>query len=207
MPEMDGITLCHKIKLNVNTDHIPIILLTAKSEESNLAEGLDTGADAYIVKPFNPEILKKTVGNILGNRERLKGKSQTQSEGRIKEIEVRSYDEILMEKVIALINKNITDPNLNGEMLSDGVGMSRVHMHRKLKELTNQSARDFIRTVRLQEAGKLLKSKKLTVSQVYTAVGFTNLSHFSNSFKEFYGMSPKKYMEGGAVKTRARKSY
>jgi signal transduction histidine kinase/ligand-binding sensor domain-containing protein/AraC-like DNA-binding protein len=196
MPEMDGITLCRKIKSNVNIDYIPVILLTAKSEEKNIAEGLDMGADAYIMKPFNPELLRKTIANIIGNRERLKNKSKSQSEGHIKQLEVKSFDELLMEKIIRIINENISNPHLSGEMLSDSVGMSRVHLYRKLKELTNQSARDFIRTIRLQEAGKLLKNKKLTVSQVYTAVGFTNLSHFSNSFKEFHGVSPKEYMDG-----------
>jgi signal transduction histidine kinase/ligand-binding sensor domain-containing protein/DNA-binding NarL/FixJ family response regulator len=205
MPEMDGITLCRKIKSNVNINHIPVILLTAKSDEKDLAEGLDTGADAYIKKPFNPEMLKKTIANIIGNRERLKSKSQSQSEGQIKQIEVKSFDEILMEKVIRIINENIKNPNLNGEMLSDGVGMSRVHMHRKLKELTNQSARDFIRTIRLQEAGKLLKNKKLTISQVHIAVGFTNLSHFSNSFKEFHGVSPREYMDGSYSNVQSKK--
>jgi CheY-like chemotaxis protein/AraC-like DNA-binding protein len=196
MPKMDGITLCRKIKSNVNIDHIPVILLTAKSEEEDRAEGLDIGADAFMVKPFNPEILKKTVANLIANRERLKDKSQNQSEGKVKKIEMKSFDEILMEKILRIINDNIKDPNLNVEMLSSGVGMSRVHMHRKLKELTNQSARDFIRTIRLKQAGELLASKKYTITQVYTAVGFTTLSHFSISFKEFYGVPPKDYMNG-----------
>jgi signal transduction histidine kinase/AraC-like DNA-binding protein len=196
MPKMDGIMLCRKIKSNVNIDHIPVILLTAKSKEEDLAEGLDRGADAYIVKPFNPEILKKTVANILANRERLKGKAQSQSGNRMQKIELKSYDEILMEKIMKIINDNIKDPKLNVEMLSAGVGMSRVHMHRKLKELTNLAPRDFIRTIRLKQAGELLANKKLNVSQVYNAVGFTTFSHFSSSFKEFYGVSPKEYMNG-----------
>jgi ligand-binding sensor domain-containing protein/signal transduction histidine kinase/AraC-like DNA-binding protein len=195
MPRMDGITLCRKVKSNVNIDHIPVILLTSKSGEEDYAEGLDSGAEAYIVKPFNPEILKKTIANILDNRERLKGKAQSQSEGRISKIEMKSFDEILMEKILKVINDNIKNPNLNVEMLSSSAGMSRVHMHRKLKELTNQSARDFIRTIRLKQAGELLKSKKYTISQVSDAVGFTSFAHFSGSFKEFYGVSPREYME------------
>jgi AraC-like DNA-binding protein len=179
-------------------------LLTAKSQEEDLVEGLDKGADAYLTKPFNPEILKKTIANILGNRERLKGKAQSQSTGKIQKIELKSYDEILMEKIMKIINENIEDPKLNVEMLSAGVGMSRVHMHRKLKELTNLAPRDYIRTIRLKQAGELLASKKLNVSQVYNAVGFTTFSHFSSSFKEFYGVSPKEYMNG-YTNVRAKK--
>ena len=195
MPEMDGITLCRKIKSNVNVNYIPVILLTARSKEEDWAEGLETGADAYIVKPFNSEILKKTVSNLLENRERLKGKFVTQSEGKLDKIEMKSPDEVLMEKILKIINKNLDNPNLNVEMLSSEVGISRVHMHRKLKELTDMPARDFIRSIRLKQAGELLKNKKLSISEVAYAVGFSTLSHFSSSFKEFYGMSPKEYIE------------
>jgi ligand-binding sensor domain-containing protein/signal transduction histidine kinase/CheY-like chemotaxis protein/AraC-like DNA-binding protein len=194
MPKMDGITLCRKIKANVRTNHIPIILLTAKTSSEDQLEGLDTGADAYLIKPFNPEILRKTVANLLGNRERLKGKSQSQIEGKIEAPQIKSYDEALMERILKAVNNNLSNPHLNGEMLSADIGMSRVHLHRKLKELTNQSARDFIRTIRLKQAGELLASKKLSVSQVYEAVGFSNFSHFSISFREFYGMTPTEYM-------------
>ncbi len=195
MPEMDGITLCRKIKSNINIDHIPVILLTAKSKEEDIAEGLDIGADAYIVKPFNAELLKKTISNLLKNRELLKGKFNSRSEGKIEKVEMKSSDEILMEKVIKIVNENLANPDLNVEMLSSRVGMSRVHMHRKLKELTNLSARDFIRNIRLKQAGELLLSKKYSISDVAYAVGFSTLSHFSSSFKEFYGMSPKEYVE------------
>jgi len=107
---------------------------------------------------------------------------------------MKSSDEILIEKVMRVINENLADPNLNVEMLAGNVGMSRVHMHRKLKELTNQSARDFIKGIRLKQAATLLTSKKLSVSEVAYATGFTNLSHFSNSFREFYGVPPKEYV-------------
>ena len=195
MPEMDGITLCRKIKSNVNINYIPVILLTAKSDDRDWAIGLDIDADAYIVKPFNPEILKKTVSNLLSNRERLKGKFHAQLEGKIESIEIKAFDDVLMEKIMKTINANLSNPKLNVEMLGASVGLSRVHIHRKLKELTGQSARDFIRNIRLEQAKILLKQKKLTISQVADAVGFVSLSHFSASFREFYGISPKEYME------------
>jgi signal transduction histidine kinase/ligand-binding sensor domain-containing protein/DNA-binding response OmpR family regulator len=193
MSQMDGITLCRKVKSNVNTNHIPVLLLTAKSKEEDLLEGLDTGADAYMVKPFNPEILKKTVANLLKNRERLKGRFQIQSEGKLDKIEIKSADELLMERVLKVINKNIDNSELNVKMLSSSVGISRVHLHRKLKELTNLSASDFVRNIRLKQAGELLQSKKLSITEVAYAVGFTSLSHFSNCFKDFYGKSPSEY--------------
>ena len=108
---------------------------------------------------------------------------------------MKSNDEILMGKVMKTINEHLTDPALNVEMLAANVGMSRVHMHRKLKELTNQSARDFIRNIRLKQAATLLREKNLTISEVAYATGFSNLSHFSNSFREFYGISPTEYKE------------
>ena len=197
MPEMDGIDLCKKIKQNININHIPIILLTAKVQVEDKVEGLEIGADAYLTKPFNSEILKQTIQNLIANRQRLQSSfsgSQHQND-KIEKIELKSADEIFIEKVMKVINDNLSNPDLNVEMLAENVGMSRVHMHRKLKELTNQSARDFIRGIRLKQAATLLTSnKKLYVSEVAYATGFSNLSHFSNSFKEFYGMSPTEYI-------------
>lgn len=196
MPEMDGVMLVRKIKQNININHIPVILLTAKATPENKIEGLDIGADAYISKPFNTELLKSTIVNLIENRERLKTKfsGQQQPEDKIQKIEMKSADEILMQKVMKIINENLSNSDLSVEMLATNVGMSRVHMHRKLKELTNQSARDFIRGIRLKQAAALLSDKKFTISEVAYATGFSNLSHFSNSFKEFYGISPKEYL-------------
>lgn len=197
MPEMDGITLCRKIKQNINVNHIPIILLTAKSKAEDQIEGLEIGADAYIVKPFNTELLRTSISNLIANRERLRGKlvGEQQVEEKITKIEMKSNDEILMSKVMKTINDHLADPALNVEMLAANVGMSRVHMHRKLKELTNQSARDFIRSIRLKQAANLLHEKNLSVSEVAYATGFSNLSHFSNTFRDFYGISPSEYKE------------
>ena len=197
MPEMDGITLCRKIKQNININHIPIILLTAKSKAEDQIEGLEIGADAYIVKPFNTELLRTTISNLIANRERLRGKlvGEQQVEEKITKIEMKSNDEILMSKVMKTINDHLADPTLNVEMLAANVGMSRVHMLHKLKELTNQSARDFIRSIRLKQAANLLREKNLSVSEVAYATGFSNLSHFSNTFRDFYGISPSEYKE------------
>ena len=168
---------------------------TAKAKPEHKIEGLEIGADAYLTKPFNTDILRQTITNLIENRELLRnvfGGNQHQDD-KIEKIAIKSSDEVLIERIMKVINDNLSNPELNVEMLAQNVGMSRVHMHRKLKELTNQSARDFIRNIRLKQAGALLASKKSSVSEVAYSVGFVNLSHFSNSFKEFYGMSPSDY--------------
>lgn len=198
MPEMDGITLCRKIKQNASINHIPVILLTAKGKPEDYAEGMDTGADAYLVKPFNVEILKKTVANLINNRKLLKNKfsGMQQQEEKQEVLNIKPTDEILLEKVMKVINDNLSEPTLDVEMLARSVGLSRVHLYRKLKELTNLSTRDFIRNIRIQQAAKLLQNnKKMNISDIAYSVGFSNLSHFSNSFKEQFGMAPKEYMQ------------
>ena len=158
MQEMDGLTLCHKIKQNVNINHIPVILLTAKTREEDNMEGLDMGADAYIIKPFNIDILRKTVINIVKGREMLRncfGGSQKQ-EVKNQMVDMQSTDNKLLDKVMNIINRNISNPELTVEMIAKEIGISRVHLHRKLKELTNQSTRDLIRNVRLKQAANLL---------------------------------------------------
>ncbi|MCU6771932.1 Sensor protein evgS precursor [uncultured Bacteroides sp.] len=195
MDEMDGLTLCKKIKQNVNINHIPVILLTAKGKTEEQVEGIEHGADAYIIKPFNTEVLRSTILNLLNSRRILKNKfsgAQEQKE-KVKDINIKSSDEALMDKIMSVINNNMSEPTLNVEMLAQEVGLSRVHLHRKLKELTNLSTRDFIKNIRMQQAAKLLKEKKLGISEVAYAVGFSNLSHFSSTFKEIFGVSPKEY--------------
>ncbi len=197
MPEMDGITLCQKIKHNVNINHIPVILLTAKSGEEDNLEGIGIGADGYIVKPFNIEILSKTVKNIIRTREMLRNNfsGNQQQTDKIKKVSMKSADEKLMQKIMDIINNNIGNSSFNVEMLAAEIGISRVHLHRKTKELTNQSTRDLIRNIRLQQAANLLASKNLNISEVAFAVGFTNLATFSTAFKDFFGESPTNYME------------
>ena len=197
MPEMDGLTLCRKIKQNVNLNHIPVILLTAKTREEDNLEGLETGADAYMTKPFHMEILRKTAANLIRSRERLRNTytgQQTQGD-KVQPIEVQSPDDKLMERIMRVINENLSNPNLTVEMITTEVGISRVHLHRKLKELTNQTTRDFIRNIRLKQAAELLSKKRYTIAEVADLTGFTNPNNFSTAFKDLYGMPPSIYME------------
>ena len=195
MPETDGLTLTRKIKQNINLNDIPVILLTAKTTEQDNIEGLENGADAYITKPFNIKILQTTVENLLRSHNRLRNvfSGKQSHEDKLNDIEVSSDDERLMERVMKVMNANIGDPNLTVEMLANNVGLSRVHLHRKLKELTNQSPRDFIRNTRLQMAAKLLAEKRLCIAEIAYATGFKNPNNFSTAFKELYGISPTEY--------------
>ena len=196
MPEMDGNTLCAKLKSNVNTNHIPVILLTAMSREEDQLTGLQTGADAYIVKPFNMDILRRTIINLLNVRRTLRNKftgSESQ-EDKMKHIEMLSPDDHLMKQVMAVINENINNEDLSVEMIAQQVGISRVHLHRKMKEITNQTPHTFIRNLRLQLAAKLLRESKKSVSDVMYSCGFSNPASFSTMFKNMFGSSPRDYM-------------
>jgi len=197
MPLMDGMTLCRKLRANPLVNHIPIILLTAKTEESSNALGFELGADAYITKPFNMEILSKTIRSLIRNRQIILNNEHEQQyqDEFIAKVSLKSADTKLLEKVHALISKNLANPELSVEMIASEIGISRVHLHRKLKELTNSTTRDLIRQIRLKQAADLLTTKGLTVSEVAFATGFANVNNFSVSFKEMYGVSPAHYAE------------
>ena len=202
MPEMDGTTLCAKLKSNINTNDVPIILLTAKSREEDQLEGLQTGADAYILKPFNMDILHRNIINLLTVRRTLRNKftgNESQNH-QIEQIEMQTPDNSLMQRVMEVINENINDSDLSVDMIAQKVGISRVHLHRKMKELTNQTPHSFIRNIRLQQAAKLLKDGKQSITEVMYACGFSNSASFSTMFKNLYGCSPREYMQNAMKK-------
>ena len=198
MPEMDGYTLCKKIRKNINVNSTPVILLTAKAGEEEEIEGLETGADAYITKPFNIEILRKTALNLISGRELLKvsySDKQVETEKVVTE-PLSTPDERLLDRVMKVINANLDNPRLTVEMVAEEVGISRVHLHRKLKELTNQTSRDFIRNVRLSKAAEMLTDKKYAISELSEVVGFSSPASFATAFKNLYGVSPSEYLQG-----------
>ena len=202
MPEMDGTTLCAKLKSNINTNDVPIILLTAKSREEDQLEGLQTGADAYIMKPFNMDILHRNIINLLTVRRTLRNKftgNESQNH-QVEQIEMQTPDNSLMQRVMEVINENINDSDLSVDMIAQKVGISRVHLHRKMKELTNQTPHSFIRNIRLQQAAKLLKDGKQSITEVMYACGFSNSASFSTMFKNLYGCSPREYMQNAMKK-------
>ncbi len=195
MPEMDGITLCTKLKSNINTNHLPVILLTAKSRDEDRMEGLETGADAYVVKPFNMDILRRTIANLLAVRRTLKNKftGQEDQADKINKVDVQTPDDKFLQRVMDVINDNLSNSDLGVDDIADQVGISRVHLYRKMKELTNQTPHNFIKNLRLKQAARLLENPKQSITEVMYACGFSNSASFSTMFKNMYGMSPRDY--------------
>lgn len=199
MPEMDGFQLLKELKKNPNTNHIPVVLLTSKTELASRMEGLEQGADGYLNKPFSQDELDVLIANLISNRLRLKGKysGSQEQEGKVKPLKVKNTDEILMERVMTVIDQNLGNPMLSVELLAKEVGMSRTQLHRRMKDITGLAVSDFIRNIRLRQAARLLKEKRLMITQVAYAVGFSSQTHFSTMFRRQYGMTPTEYAETG----------
>ncbi|WP_256011050.1 hybrid sensor histidine kinase/response regulator transcription factor [Desertivirga xinjiangensis] len=195
MPRLDGLELCKKIKSHDRTRHIPVIILTAKGTLADRIEGLQVGADSYIPKPFNTDHLKTRISKLIELRSIISEKLKDDANGRSEKPALKSIDDVFLEKLELIVRKRIDDPELSVDVISSEIGVSRSHLQRKMKQLTRQNPSEYIKTMRLKHAAWLLSSNKLTVSEVSYATGFTTLSHFSNSFKEQYGMSPTRYLE------------
>ena len=195
MPDMDGNTLCMSLRSNLATSHVPVVMLTAMNMDEDRLRGLTTGADAYIVKPFNMDILRQTIINLIQRTRtlRLKYEHTNQLEGKTSPKSVKSPDEKLLANIMKAINDHLDDENLTMDMIASEVGLSRVHLSRKMKDLTGQTPHDFIRKVRLKKASELLASGKMNVSEVTYTCGFSSPTSFSALFKKFYGVSPSQY--------------
>jgi len=193
MPRMDGYELCKKLKTDIRTSHIPIILLSAKGDSKSKLTGVEFGADDYVGKPFQFDYLITKSQNLIKQREKLKKTIINKHSTEISEVELSSLDENFLGKVVKLVEKNIDDSDLNVKYLSDLVGMNHTNFYRKIKGLTGQTANDFIRTIRLKKAAQLMETGKYNVKEVMFKVGFSNSSYFSKSFKNAFGVSPKDF--------------
>lgn len=197
MPEMDGIELCKQLKSSIETSHVPIILLTAKSGIDNRIEGLNTGADSYITKPFHPQHLTVRVGKLIELREKMKERfSKKISLNEIQKTadsNIESPGEQFLQKAIKIILDKMMDTNFNGDALAVELCISRMGLHRKVKALTGQSTGEFIRNIRLKKAAELLRAQGLNVSEVCYDVGFSSPSYFTTCFTEVYKMTPTEY--------------
>ncbi|WP_321332266.1 two-component regulator propeller domain-containing protein [uncultured Bacteroides sp.] len=194
MPEMDGYELCSLVKNDVRTSHIPLILLTARTAEAHKLEGLETGADDYITKPFNFDILSLRIKKLLEIREMRREKFSRQIDPEPSEITITPLDEKLIRKAILYVENNISRSELSVEELSRELGMSRVHLYKKLMHITGKSPVEFIRVLRLKRAAQLLRESQLNVSEIAYEVGFNNPKYFSKYFREEFGMLPSAYM-------------
>lgn len=194
MPEMNGIELCKKIKGDERTSHIPVILLTALTGEEDQVKGLEIGANDYMTKPFNFEILLSKIKNLLTLQEQFKKTYRKQMHVQLEDIVVESVDEKFLHNAVDYIQKNILNPSLSVEELSKQMNMSRVSLYKKILSLTGKSPVEFIRSIRLQKAMQLLEKSQLNITGVCYEVGFNNPTYFAKIFKEEYNMLPSEYV-------------
>jgi ligand-binding sensor domain-containing protein/signal transduction histidine kinase/DNA-binding response OmpR family regulator len=194
MPNMNGITLCNQVKSDIRTSHIPIILLSARTPLIFKIEGLETGADDYITKPFSVSVLETRVRNLVESRKKLRDRYRKEISLQPRNVAITSPDEKFLSKVMNFIEANISEPILTVEELGKEIGMSRVTLYRKIKALTNQTAIEFIRGVRIKRAAQLLEQNKFNVNEVSYMVGFMDVDYFRKCFKEQFGYTPKEYI-------------
>lgn len=201
MPEMNGYELCRRIKSDIVFSHIPVILLTALSDDKQRMYGIASGADEFIQKPFNIEEVKLRIVRLLEERARLRNafaqELQSPAASGLKTDKAESMDELFMRKFMALIEESYPDSNFSIEKASEMLGLSRVHLYRKVKELTGVTPTDFLRNYRLKQAAALLRQKDCNVNEAAYATGFSSPPYFSKCFKAVYNITPTEYQEKG----------
>ena len=205
MPVMNGLEFCQRIKSGIATSHIPVILLTARALSQHQVEGYESGADAYITKPFSPEVLLARITNLLHSRYQLKNlftaTNETKDVGQptdsAETTSSETKENTFIQKFRQFVEENMSDSGLNVETIGAELGLSRVQLYRKVKALTGVSPVELVRTVRLQHGRELLQTTDKTVSEIAYEVGFSAPSYFTKCFKDEFGVSPSE-MQGGA---------
>ncbi len=205
MPGLDGYALCRALKADPETDFIPLILLTAKAAPEDRFEGLQEHCDDYLTKPFDPAELCLRIENLIAGRRRLRARFAAEL-ARPREtghttlhpdaVDVPSAEAAFIEAVRELVEAHLGDDTFSVERLAEGVGLSRAHLHRRLREILGQAPSEVIRGMRLERAGSLLAARAGTVSEVAYAVGFKSVAHFSTAYRQCYGVSPSAYAAG-----------
>ena len=195
MPKVDGIELCRRIKTNVQTSHIPVILLTARTADDIKINSYEVGADSYMSKPFNFDMLMVRIEKLIEQQEKRKQEFRKNIEVNPGAITITSLDEQLIQKSLEYLEKNMDNPEYGVEELSRDLGMARMSLYRKLQSITGDTPTDFIRSIRLKRAAQLLQGSQLPIVEVANRVGFSSPSYFSKCFKEMFGMLPKQYVE------------
>jgi DNA-binding response OmpR family regulator len=193
MPVMDGMKLTGKLKSDERTSHIPVILLTAKNEPESRIEGLNTGADDYLTKPFSNEELKARISNLIRQRKLLADKYKERIVVLSSEKESESMEEKFLQKALRSVEQNLDDPSFSVVKMAEDVGLSRTQLLRKLKALTGISPNEFIKDIRLQRAAELIRQKADTVTQIGYRVGFNDQSYFTKCFKKKFGVAPSEF--------------
>jgi AraC-like DNA-binding protein len=201
MPGMSGYELCSKLKSDFEICHIPVVLLTALSAVDNTIEGLNCGADDYIVKPFNVKILVTKCFGLLNNRRLLQEKFSKQIETTAITLTTNPLDQSFVEKIIHIIETNIENGDINISLLCSEMAMSRTRLFAKMKGITGQTPHDFIQNIKLKLAAKMIKEQpEKNITEIADFLGFSSLNYFGKTFKEHFGVSPtsirKSFQEG-----------
>lgn len=196
MPEMNGIDFCKKVKSDQRVSHTPVILLTARAAEEQKVEGFQSGADDYITKPFNFEILASRIQNLIVQREKLHRAFPKQLDVKASELNITPLDEKFIQNAVNCVENNVSKADFSVEDMSRELGISRAHLYKKIIALTGKSPLEFIRTIRLQQAAQLLEKSQLTVAEIAYQVGFNNPKYFARYFKEQYHVLPSAYAAG-----------
>lgn len=196
MPEMDGMELCRHIKNDIMTSHIIVILLTAQMSMENEIASYELGADDYVSKPFEPNILKVRLRNLIKKRKQIQADFKANpSAGMISKIDFTSLDEQLIEKAIEVVEQNLSEPEFDVVTLAGELGMSRSTLARKIKGITGRTPLDFIKDIKMKHACQMLKNKRISIAEVVVALGYNDHKYFAASFKEAWGMTPSEYQK------------
>ncbi len=193
MPVMDGIELCSRLKNDIQSSHIPIILLTAKNMVEDWIEGLETGADDYIPKPFNLEVLQARMTNLIDGRRRLKKMFSSPQDALLNELTSNPIDEEFMLKVYAVLEKSYQNPEFSASQFASDMFVSRSLLYKKIRAITDLNITDFINSFKLKKAVELIQGNKLPIADIAFNVGFNDPKYFSRIFRKFYGMSPSEF--------------
>lgn len=199
MPEMDGIELCRLIKTDSRLSHIPLVLLTARAEDEQKLQGYETGADAYVTKPFRMDILLARIKNLIVRREMVQKRFQQHIEIAPSEVEIRPVDEQFIAKAIKTVEDHLANPDYTVEELSSELAMSRMYLYKKLLSLTGKTPVEFIRIIRMRRAAFLLEKSQLTIAEIAYEVGFNNPKYFTRLFKEEFKVLPTEYRKREAA--------
>ncbi len=194
MPVLDGLEFCRQLKSDFQISHIPVILLTARNLTGEKIVGLETGADDYIEKPFDINLLAARIENLITNRQQLRERFQREVQLQPQDIAMNSLDSQFLQKAIDIVHEQLDDSEFDAEVLSVRLGVSRVQLYRKMKALTGQTVHQFIKSIRLKYAARLITEKQLTISEAAYAVGFSEPSNFTTSFRQQFGLSPSEYL-------------
>ena len=193
MPKMDGFKLCEKLKTDEKTSHIPVILLTAKASGQDKIEGFETGADEYIMKPFEPDELKARIKNLLEQRERIHNYFRNHGLFEIDKKRITAVNQKFLQKAVEIINKNISDPDFNVERFAESMAIHRSLLYKKVFTLVGEPPTGFMRRIRLSRAAELIEKKFGNITEIALEVGFNNPAYFSECFKKQFGVAPSQY--------------